>query len=89
MLYQVGVSFDLYYDARKHKIKIKKKKYPSFFLDFNETNFPEIFSKSHNIQNFLKTCSLGAEFFPAGGRTDKEKLTVAFRSVAHAPTKLI
>ena len=24
MLHQVGVSFDLYYDARKHKIKIKK-----------------------------------------------------------------
>ena len=23
MLFQVGVSFDLYYDARKHKIKIK------------------------------------------------------------------
>jgi hypothetical protein len=23
MLHQVGVSFDLYYDARKHKIKIK------------------------------------------------------------------
>jgi len=25
VLHQVGVSFDLYYDARKHKIKIKKK----------------------------------------------------------------
>ena len=25
MLHQVGVSFDLYYDARKHKIKIKIK----------------------------------------------------------------
>ena len=24
MLHQVGVSFDLYYDARKHKIKIKQ-----------------------------------------------------------------
>jgi hypothetical protein len=24
MLHQVGVSFDLYYDARKHKIKMKK-----------------------------------------------------------------
>ena len=23
MLHQVGVSFDLYYDARKHKIKIR------------------------------------------------------------------
>ena len=23
VLHQVGVSFDLYYDARKHKIKIK------------------------------------------------------------------
>jgi hypothetical protein len=24
VLHQVGVSFDLYYDARKHKIKIEK-----------------------------------------------------------------
>ena len=25
VLHQVGVSFDLYYDARKHKIKIQRK----------------------------------------------------------------
>jgi hypothetical protein len=25
VLHQVGVSFDLYYDARKHKIKMKEK----------------------------------------------------------------
>ena len=29
MLHQVGVSFDLYYDARKHKIKIY------YFVHFN------------------------------------------------------
>ena len=27
MLHQVGVSFDLYYDARKHKIKIKQQQF--------------------------------------------------------------
>ena len=44
MLHQVGVSFDLYYDARKHKIKIRqtleKREYNEamhqLFIDFKE-----------------------------------------------------
>ena len=32
MLHQVGVSFYLYYDARKHKIKIKECIYLEFFI---------------------------------------------------------
>jgi len=55
--------------------------------DFNETlTFREF--RSHNIQNFLKIYSVGADFFHAGGGTDIAKLTVAFRSVAHAPAGL-
>ena len=37
MLHQVGISFDLYYDARKHKIKIQRLfSYINFRFTFNE-----------------------------------------------------
>jgi len=47
MLHQVGVSFDLYYDARKHKIKISviysyNLKYHSFKLPWLSEKVKEI-----------------------------------------------
>ena len=46
MLRQVGVSFDLYYDARKHKIKI--------YGDYIFSHFLQSFANLHE-GNFYKT----------------------------------
>jgi hypothetical protein len=73
-------------------------KYPLFLSDFNETwIFPNRFSNSTQISNFMKIHWVGAELFHAGrrtdgrteGRTDERtnvtKLIVAFRNFANAP----
>jgi len=51
VLHQVGVSFDLYYDARKHKIK---KTAISFVLRQYGNNYP---TRCHRIQ-FIYICRL-------------------------------
>ena len=45
MLHQVGVSFDLYYDARKHKIKIY------FRIILKGTNYCTNFLRSHLLSS--------------------------------------
>ena len=57
MLHQVGVSFDLYYDARKHKIKIS---FPDPFL---------LHVHSIPIASFqyLQTSILPTSILPYGG----------------------
>ena len=72
VLHQVGVSFDLYYDARKHKIK----NYILFLPDFNETwIFSTDFAKNPHVSNFMKVRPVGAEMFHADGRrnTDRDR----------------
>ena len=61
------------------------RKVPAFpvMLQLN-FNFVEIFSKNTEISNFIEIRSVGAELFQANGRTDMEKLTVAFRNFANA-----
>ena len=46
---------------------------------------PDGFSKSTQIQTFMKIHPLGAEFFDADGQPDMIKLIVAFRNLAYAP----
>ena len=47
-----------------------------------------IFEKYSNIK-FQKIPSVGDTFFHADGRTDKTRLTVAFRTFANTPKKTI
>jgi hypothetical protein len=65
-------------------INVKTSSYELFLSDFNETNFLDIFLKS-------LTRLVGAEFFRADGRTDRQRdvtqLIVAFRTAANAPAK--
>ena len=44
MLHQVGVSFDLYYDARKHKIKT-----PFTYLPLRDRSFNKEIRVSHHV----------------------------------------
>ena len=56
-------------------------KYRLFLADFNKNlNFTDRFSKNTQIPNFMKIHPMAAELFLADGRTDKEKLIVAFRN---------
>jgi hypothetical protein len=61
-----------------------------FLLDFNETwIFPADFRKKKTqILNFKKIRPVGAELFRADGRTDMEKLIIAFRDFANAPNNV-
>jgi len=43
------------------------------------------FSKSSQIQNFMKILPVGADLFHADGQTDMTKLTVAILNSANAP----
>ena len=60
-------------------------KYPLFLSNFNKT---WIFStegrKKAQMSNFIKICPVGKEIFHADGRTDMQKLTLAFRNFANA-----
>jgi len=47
-------------------------------------NFLDRILKNIQISNCIKFCPLRAELFHADGRTDVTKLTVTFRSFAHA-----
>jgi len=47
--------------------------------------FFDSFSKTTEIQNFMKIRPVGAQFFHADGRTDMTKLIVAFGNFANAP----
>jgi hypothetical protein len=45
----------------------------------------QIFEKNHQMSNFMKIHTVGAELFPADGQTDREtKLIVDFRNFANA-----
>ena len=50
MLHQVGVLFDLYYDARKHKIKIYDRSFISS-IDFSKRLNLKTSTKSLRLQN--------------------------------------
>ena len=70
MLHQVGVSFDLYYDARKHKIKKKKqlKLYESKEYKMGKSNKIPLYkttSNLHQIQNTqgFSKCTPGLQKF--------------------------
>jgi len=45
--------------------------YPLFLSGFNETFFLDRFSKYIKISNFMKIRVVRAEFFHAGGQTDR------------------
>jgi len=50
-------------------------------------SFLEVFSKDYSNIKFHAICPIGAELFHTETRTDKTKLTVAFRYFANASNK--
>jgi len=52
VLHQVGVSFDLYYDAQKHKIKIEQNLLPCITCDVHYTPLP--FTSYHPATSSIK-----------------------------------
>ena len=57
VLHQVGVSFDLYYDARKHKIKIR-------------TSFYKQLTRASNINYVTCTGGLHSDLTPVSAKSD-------------------
>jgi hypothetical protein len=77
---QRDVIINVYWSSSKvHVILVRSKV---------KLNFLDRFSKNTQIQNFMKVCSVGAEFYSDGqtdGHADMTKLIVVFGQFANAP----
>jgi hypothetical protein len=59
VLHQVGVSFDLYYDARKHKIK--KKKEGPLLIGISKKQQPRLTSQGTSHIQACSKCNIASE----------------------------
>jgi len=67
-------------------IKNSNEKHPLFLVEFNKIYFFfDRISINSQISNLMKICSVEAELFHAGGRTDKQ----SFSQVLRTPLKFV